>query len=138
MNSITKKDLSPKDFTVKTGSYSHGLQVTYGDLDFIFVTGQIAMDKDGNVVCPGDIAGQAEFIFNNISQILAEANASLDDVVKAQLFLTDMSLFGQVSPVRNKYFAKSQPVSTMVEVKALVKEGCMLEIEVIAMKEAKK
>lgn len=136
--SIIKKDLSPKDFTVKTGSYSHGLQVTCGDTDWIFVTGQIAMDANGNVVCPGDIAGQAEFIFNNISKILAEADATLDDVVKAQLFLTDMSLFGQVSPVRNKFFASSQPVSTMVEVKALVKAGCMLEIEVVAMKETKK
>ena len=124
--SIIKKDLSPKDFTVKTGSYSQGIQVTCGDVDWIFVTGQIAMDADGNVVSPGDIAGQAE------------AGATLDDVVKAQLFLTDMSLFSQVSPVRNKYFVNSQPVSTMVEVKALVKAGCMLEIEVIAMKEAKK
>lgn len=136
--SIIKKDLSPKDFTVKTGSYSQGIQVTCGDVDWIFVTGQIAMDADGNVVSPGDIAGQADFIFNNISKILAEAGATLDDVVKAQLFLTDMRLFGQVSPVRNKYFENSQPVSTMVEVKALVKAGCMLEIEVIAMKEAKK
>lgn len=136
--SIIKKDLSPKDFTVKTGAYSQGIQVTCGDVDWIFVTGQIAMDADGNVVSPGDIAGQADFIFNNISKILAEASATLDDVVKAQLFLTDMSLFSQVSPVRNKYFANSQPVSTMVEVKALVKSGCMLEIEVIAMKEARK
>lgn len=136
--SIIKRDLSPKDFTVKTGSYSQGIQVTCGDVDLIFVTGQISMDADGNVVSPGDIAGQADFIFNNISRILAEAGATLDDVVKAQLFLTDMSLFSQVSPVRNKYFANSQPVSTMVEVKALVKAGCMLEIEVIAMKEAKK
>lgn len=136
--SIIKKDLSPKDFTVKTGSYSQGIQVTCGNVDWIFVTGQIAMDADGNVVCPGDIAGQADFIFNNIAKILKEADASLDDVVKAQLFLTDMNLFSQVSPVRNKYFEKSQPVSTMVEVKALVKTGCMLEIEVIAMKEAKK
>lgn len=136
--SIIKKDLSPKDFTVKTGSYSQGIQVTCGNVDWIFVTGQIAMDADGNVVCPGDIAGQADFIFNNIAKILKEADASLDDVVKAQLFLTDMNLFSQVSPVRNKYFEKSQPVSTMVEVNALVKTGCMLEIEVIAMKEAKK
>ena len=136
--SIIKRDLSPKGFTVKTGSYSQGIQVTCGDVDWIFVTGQIAMDANGNVVSPGDIAGQAEFIFNNISKILVEADATLDDVVKAQLFLTDMSLFDQVSPVRNKYFANSQPVSTMVEVKSLVKSGCMLEIEVIAMKEAKK
>ncbi len=136
--SIVKKDLSPKDFTVKTGSYSHGLLVSDGHTDWIFVTGQIAMDAHGNVVCPGNIAGQAEFIFQNIEKILNEGGASLDDVVKAQIFLTDMSLFGEVSPVRNKYFAKSQPVSTMLEVNRMVKDGCMLEIEVIAMKEAKK
>ena len=75
--------------------------------------------------------------FYNIQKILNEGGASLDDVVKAQIFITDMKLFGQVSPVRNKYFAKSQPVSTMVEVKALVTPGCLLEIEVIAMKEDK-
>lgn len=136
--SLLKKDLSPKGFTVKTGSYSHGLLVSDGSTDWIFVTGQIAMDADGNVVSPGDIAGQAEFIFQNISRILAEAEATLDDVVKAQIFITDMSLFGKVSPVRNKYFVNSQPVSTMLEVNSMVKEGCMLEIEVIAIKESKK
>ena len=134
---IEKRDLSPKGFTVKTGSYSHGLLVTDGRTDWIFVTGQIAMDANGNVVSPGDIAGQAEFIFQNISKILAEANATLDDVVKAQIFITDMGQFNKVSPVRNKYFAKSQPVSTMIEVNSMVKEGCMLEIEVIAVKETK-
>ena len=134
---IEKRDLSPKGFTVKTGSYSHGLLVTDGRSDWIFVTGQIAMDANGDVVSPGDIAGQAEFIFQNISKILAEANATLDDVVKAQIFITDMGQFNKVSPVRNKYFAKSQPVSTMIEVNSMVKEGCMLEIEVIAVKEAK-
>lgn len=136
--SIIKKELSPKDFTVKTGSYSHGLLVSDGVTDWVFVTGQIAMDSNGNVVCPGDIAGQAEFIFQNIEKILNEGGATLDDVVKAQIFLTDMTLFSKVSPVRNKYFSKSQPVSTMLEVNKMVKEGCMLEIEVIAMKEANK
>lgn len=131
---LKKETLSPKDFTVKTGSYSHGLSVSDGRTKWIFVTGQIAMDADGNVVSPGNIVGQAEFIFENIRKILTEAEASLDDVVKAQIFLTDMSLFGQVSSVRNKYFMKNRPVSTIVEVSGLVKEGCMLEIEVIAMK----
>jgi reactive intermediate/imine deaminase len=135
---LKKEDLSPKDFTVKTGSYSHGLSVSDGRTKWIFVTGQIAMDANGNVVSPGNIVGQAEFIFENIQKILVEAGASLDNVVKAQLFLTDMSLFSQVSSVRNKYFAKSQPVSTLVEVSKLVKEGCMLEIEVIAIKEDQK
>lgn len=134
---MKKEKLSPKDFTAKTGAYSHGLSVSYGNVKWIFVTGQIAMDASGNVVCPNDITGQAEFIFENINKILSEAGASIDDVVKAQIFLTDMSLFGQVSAVRNRYFEKSQPVSTMVEVSALAKEGCMLEIEVTAIIEEK-
>lgn len=75
---------------------------------------------------------------SRIEKILNEGGATLDDVVKAQIFLTDMTLFSKVSPVRNKYFSKSQPVSTMLEVNKMVKEGCMLEIEVIAMKEANK
>lgn len=132
---LTKKDLQPKGFTVKTGSYSQGICTEFNGVKMIFVTGQIAMDSNGNVVCPNDPAGQAEFIFNNISMILNEAGASLDDVVKAQIFMKDMNQFSQVSPIRNKYFEKSQPVSTMVQVDAFVKDGCLLEIEVIAIKE---
>ena len=68
-------------------------------------------------------------------KILKEANSSLDDVVKAQIFLTDINDFSKVSPIRNKYFANSKPVSTLVEVNSLVKKGCKIEIEVIAIKE---
>ena len=99
--------------------------------EMIFVTGQIAQDKNGNVVCD-DIEGQTEYVFNCINDILKEANASLDDVVKTQIFLTDINDFSKVSPIRNKYFANSNPVSTMVEVSSLVKKGCKIEIEVIA------
>ena len=58
----------------------------------------------------------------------------MDDAVKATIYLTDINDFSQVSPIRNKYFSKSEPVSTLVEVNKLVKEGCKVEIEVIAVK----
>ncbi len=52
---MNKQSLNPKDFTQIMGAYSHGLKVDVGDSEMIFVTGQIAMDKDGNAVAPNDI-----------------------------------------------------------------------------------
>ena len=129
-----KESLMPEDGAEIMGAYSHGLKVDVGDKEMVFVTGQIAQDKNGDVVCE-DIEGQTEYVFECIQKILKEANSSLDDVVKAQIFLTDINDFSKVSPIRNKYFANSKPVSTLVEVNSLVKKGCKIEIEVIAIKE---
>lgn len=131
---MSRQSLNPKDFTEIMGAYSHGLKVDIADSEMIFVTGQIAMDKNGNSVAPNDITAQAEFIFQNIQKILSEGGASIDDVVKAVIYVTNMSDFKAISAVRNKYFAKAKPVSTLVEINKTVKEGCNLEIEVIAIK----
>ena len=131
---MDKERLSPKNGAEIMGAYSHGIKVDIGDKEMIFVTGQIAQDANGNVVCE-DIEGQTEYVFNCIQKILNEANSSLDDVVKTQIFLTDINDFSKVSPIRNKYFANSKPVSTLVEVSSLVKKGCKIEIEVIAIKD---
>ncbi len=116
------------------GAYSHGIKVDVGDSEMIFLTGQMAMDKEGNAVAPGDYTQQAEYIFQNIQMILAEGGASLDDVVKAVIYVMDVSRFKEISAVRNKYFANSKPVSTMVQVGKLSKDGCEIEVEVIAIK----
>ena len=131
---MNKQQLNPKDFTQVMGAYSHGLKVDVGDSEIIFVTGQIAMDKDGNVVAPNDIVAQTEFVFQNIQKILEEGGASLDDVVKTVIYVRDISKFKDISAVRNKYFAKAKPVSTLIEINKTVKEGCDIEIEVIAIK----
>jgi 2-iminobutanoate/2-iminopropanoate deaminase len=131
---MNKQYLNPEEFTSSTGVYSHGIKVDVGDSEMFFVTGQIAKDKDGNAVAPDDITTQTEFVFNNIQTILSEGGASLDDVVKAVIYVTDMTKFKEISAVRNKYFANSKPVSTLVEINKTVKEGCDIEIEVIAIK----
>ena len=59
---------------------------------------------------------------------------TFDDVVKAQIFVTDMEQSSKVSAVRDEFFVNSKPASTMVEVNKLVKPECCVEIEVIAMK----
>ena len=57
--------------------------------------------------------------------------------MKAVIYVTDISKFKDVSSVRNKYFAKAKPVSTLVEISKTVKEGCDVEIEVIAIRKSK-
>jgi 2-iminobutanoate/2-iminopropanoate deaminase len=131
---MKKQKINSKEFAERMGAYSHGYKVNIGDAVLIFTTGQIAMDKDGNVLYPGDPAKQAEFVYESLQKILKEAGASLDDVVKATVFVTDMDDFAEISKVRNKYFKNSEPVSTLVEVKKLVKDGCRVEIEVVAVK----
>ncbi len=131
---MNKEYLSPQNFTHIMGSYSHGIKVEVGDSEMIFVTGQIAMDEEGNAVAPNDIVKQTEYVFQNIQKILQEGGSSLDDVIKAVIYVTDISKFKDISAVRNKYFANSKPVSTLVEINKTVKEGCDIEIEVIAIK----
>lgn len=129
---MIKSKINSGEFAKRLGAYSHGYSVEIGDARMIFTTGQIALDKEGTVLFPDDPAKQAEFIFVSLQQILSEAGATLDDVVKTTIFLTDINDFSKVSPVRNVFFKNSEPVSTLVEVSKLVKPGCRVEIEVIA------
>ncbi len=129
-----KQRINPKNSAKIMGAYSHGLRVNVGDSEMIFVTGQIAMDKDGNAIAPGDIEKQTEFVFESIQNILKETNASLDDVVKVVIYVTKIDDFSKISPIRNKYLVNSKPVSTLVEINKTVKEGCDIEIDVIAIK----
>ena len=129
---MIKSYINPPDFTKTIGAYSHGLKVRVGDVNLIFVTGQIAMDSSGKAIAPDNIEKQTHYIFGSIKKILNEADATLDDVVKAQIFITDMNQYSKVSKIRNKYFEKAKPVSTLVEINRTAKDGCDVEIEVIA------
>ena len=129
-----KQQINPENFTEILGAYSHGLKVEIGDSEMFFVTGQIAMDKDGNAVAPDDIVKQTEFVFKNIEKILSAGGASIDDVVKAVIYVTKISDFKEVSAVRNKYFSNCKPVSTLIEINKTTTEGCNVEIEVIAIR----
>ncbi len=131
---MKKNKINSPEFAKRLGAYSHGYKVEIGDSAIIFTTGQIALDKNGKVVFPDDVGKQADFIYKSLEQILDQAGAGLDDVVKTTIFVTDMNDFPKISVVRNKYFKNSEPVSTLVEVKRLVKVGCRVEIEAIAIK----
>lgn len=124
--------INPDSMVTPLSKYSHGVRVDIGDAALIFVTGQIAVDSDGNLVGENDMTRQTVFVFEEIKMILEAGGATLSDVVKANVYVTDMSQFDKVAKVRNRYFADSPPASTFVEINKLVRDGCMVEIEVIA------
>lgn len=130
-----KTRINPTNFTKTVGAYSQGLKVDIGDKALVLVSGQLAMDADGNPVAPDDISAQTRYIFENIKKILGEAGAALEDVVKVQIFVTDITKFPQVSAVRNEYLGDIRPVSTLLEISRTVKDGCDVEIEVTAITE---
>jgi len=114
------------------GHYSQGVKIDLGTKTMVLVAGQLALNDDGAPVAPGDFTAQTHFIFKRIQQVLEEAGASLDDVVKALFFMTDASKYSEVSAVRNEYFATARPASAMVEISNTVAKGCDVEIEVMA------
>lgn len=130
----TTSKINPASMKQPTKAYSNGILVPIGDVSILFVTGQVAQDDNGQVIAPNDFTAQTRFVFGQIEKILIDAEMTFDDVVKAQIFVTDMSQSSKVSAVRDMVLANARPASTMVEVNKLVKAGCCVEIEVIAIK----
>ncbi len=128
------ENIRPENY-IQKGVYTPAKKIDLGDSYLIFVSGVQAPKGDFGEVSTEDIAEQTELVFQEISGILGLAGATLDDVVKAVIYLKDINDFEIVSPIRAKYFANSMPVSTMVEVGGFVRKGSKIEVEVTALVE---
>jgi 2-iminobutanoate/2-iminopropanoate deaminase len=129
------KRTNPPALSKPTG-YTHIVEVT-GPNRTIYISGQIAYDRDGKLVGGADMKAQAEQVFRNLETALTAAGAKFSDVVKMNSYITDMSKVQAVRDVRAKYFTDIAPASTFVEVKGLVRPELLLEIEVVAVVAAK-
>jgi reactive intermediate/imine deaminase len=121
---------NPPELSTPTG-YTHVVEVS-GPARTIYISGQIAFDKEGKLVGQGDMKAQAEQVFKNLQTALTAAGAKFSDVVKMNSYITDMSKVQAVRDVRARYFGDATPASTFVEVKGLVRPELLLEIEVVA------
>lgn len=126
------ENIYPHDQQETRGIYSPAKKIDLGNAYLIYVSGQQVDKNENNEAITDDIEEQTELIFQSIGKILEAANASIDDVVKAQIFLTDINDFPKVSAIRDKWFAQSKPVSTLVQVNAMTRKGAKIEIEVTA------
>jgi reactive intermediate/imine deaminase len=124
------KRTNPPTLSKPTG-YTHIVEVT-GPGKTIYIAGQIALDKDGNVVGARDMKAQAEQVFKNLQAALDAAGAKFSDVVKMNTYVTDMEQAPAVREVRARYFGDTTPASTLVQVVRLARPELLLEIEVIA------
>lgn len=112
-------------------AFSNGVKVSGGDL--LFVSGQIALDENQNLVGKGDMAAQTRQVLENIKVVLDQAGATFKDVVRVTVFIRDMSRFREIHDVRLQYFDEDHlPASTMVEITSFVHEDALIEIEAIA------
>tara|TARA_R110000787_G_scaffold15307_2_gene47296 strand:- start:15 stop:428 length:414 start_codon:yes stop_codon:yes gene_type:complete len=98
----------------------------------IFLSGQLAWDVNGNPVGKGDMRAQFEQVGTNLKNALEAAGASLEDVVKAVTYVTDMDAFFECIDIREKYLGPGWPTSTTFEVSRLAHPDMMIEIDMIA------
>ena len=95
----------------------------------VFVTGTVATDESGNAVAPGDMYAQAKQSLANIEKVLKRSGASMKDVVRTRMFVTDISRWEEAGRAHGEYFKDIRPCTTMVEVSKLISPEYLIEIE---------
>lgn len=108
--------------------YSSGIQV--GEL--LFVSGQVALDNNGNVVGIGDFEAQTRHIMSRIRAVVEAAGGTMQDVVKITTFLTNAADYATFNKVRSETFSSTPPASSAVIVAGLLRPELLVEVEAVA------
>jgi len=123
MKEAVRTDRAPNPI----GPYSQGIRAN----GFIFLAGQVALDPKSGELISGDVRQQTERTLENLKGVLEAAGANLNHVVKATIFLKNMSDFAGINEIYARYFPKLPPARSTVEVARLPKDA-LVEIELIA------
>ncbi len=108
------------------GPYSQAVKLN----GLLYTSGQIALELNGEMV-ENDIKKQTRKIFSNIQAILEDNNTKMENVLKVNIFLTDMNDFGVVNVIMAEVFGEHKPVRSTIEVSGLPKNA-MIEMDIIA------
>lgn len=112
--------------------YTQVVEVPAGER-MVFISGQVPLDQDGNLVGAGNFRRQAEQVFVNLGRALAAVGATFADVVKINYYVRDVSHLADLRAVRDQHVSTTAPpASTLVEVSHLFREDVLLEIEAVA------
>jgi enamine deaminase RidA (YjgF/YER057c/UK114 family) len=100
--------------------------------NIIEVTGTVAVDENSLLVGKVDAYGQTKYVIEKFEKVLQRAGASLKDVVRTRMFVTDISRWEEFGKAHGEFFKDIQPCTSMIEVRALIEPGYMIEIEATA------
>ncbi len=122
-----KKPVQTSKAPSAIGPYSQAIRIG----DFLYTSGQIALNPENMRMMNGEIEEETEWVLKNVEAILEADGMSLAHVIKTTVYLTDLSEFSRMNQVYEKIFAKTKPARACVQVAALPK-GAKVEIDAIA------
>ena len=123
---MKKEIISTTNAPAAVGPYSQAVKIG----DFLYTSGQIALDPATGVLAPAEIEAQSEQVMKNLAAVLEAAGYTFDEVIKTTCFLQDMGHFAAFNAVYEKYFI-SKPARSCVAAAALPK-GALVEVELVA------
>ena len=131
---MSKQYVNPKELGAAPRAYSHAVSVA-GPAKLVYISGQISLGPDGEVIGKGDMRRQCEQVFENLATVLRASGAGWGDVIKMNAYMVGMTdenvaLFREV---RARYLTTGQvPASTFVGIARLVRPELLIEVEVVA------
>ena len=126
---MKKEVILAKNAPLPKGPYSQAIKAN----NFVFLSGQGAWDPvSGKLMALNDTSQQTEIIIKNIKSILEEANCTLNDIVKTNVFIKDLKDFNKFNDIYKKHFKENYPARTTVKITDF-EEGMCIEIDVIAL-----
>jgi enamine deaminase RidA (YjgF/YER057c/UK114 family) len=120
--------INPPGVHTPQANYSHVTRVG----STLYISGQLALDPDGELVGAGDAAAQAEQCYRNVKAIVEHFGGTMDDIVKITQYITDLAYRPLVAGPRDRYLGTPGPASTLVVVKGLAAPDYLVEIEALA------
>jgi enamine deaminase RidA (YjgF/YER057c/UK114 family) len=124
--------MNPDTVAAPIGSYSQSVRVETADATWIYVSGQIAVGLDDELVAPNDLPAQTQQVYENLRAVLDAHGATFGDVVKIQTYFTTLDGLAESREIRARYLPAEPAASTAVQVVALVVPDAVIEVDVVA------
>ena len=124
---MNKKIITTPEAPAAIGPYSQAIRIG----DFLYTSGQISLDPNSMEFITGNIEVETERVLKNIEGVLKADGLRLNNIIKTTVYLTDLSEFGRMNQVYEKFFVETKPARACVQVAALPK-GAKVEIDAIA------
>jgi reactive intermediate/imine deaminase len=112
----------------KAVGYSHAIRCG----NTVYISGQIAHDKTGRLVGPGDAKSQGEQVYQNIKAIVESCGGTMQNIVRITTYVTSLAYRSIMVEIRAKYFPKDPPASTFLVVSSLADPAFLVEVDAIA------